>query len=212
MNGLDKRLFEIVSNLKPGDRVADVGCDHGKVAVAAVKITENRVIATDISAPSLKKAVELADRSGVSDMIDFRVGDGVSVLKNGEADTLVVAGMGGIEIAGMIGTLEFKKYVLCPHSSEEELREKIISEKIVIQRDYPVFSKGKFYRVIVAGEGEKTENDYTEAELLFGKTDEGDREEYLSFEKQKIQSVEKVARGERKAQLQRELALLEELK
>lgn len=124
MNGLDKRLSEIVSNLKPGDRVADVGCDHGKVAVAAVKITENRVIATDISAPSLKKAVELADRSGVSDMIDFRVGDGVSVLKNGEADTLVVAGMGGIEIAGMIGTLEFKKYVLCPHSSEEELREK----------------------------------------------------------------------------------------
>ena len=42
MNGLDKRLSEIVSNLKPGDRVADVGSDHGKVAVAAVKITENR--------------------------------------------------------------------------------------------------------------------------------------------------------------------------
>lgn len=211
MNGLDKRLSEIVFNLKPGDRVADIGCDHGKVAVAAVKITENRVIATDISAPSLKKAVELTERCGVSDMIDFRVGDGVTVLKEGEADTLVVAGMGGLEIAAMLSNLAFKKYVLCPHSSEAELREAVLRQNIVIQRDYPVLSKGKFYRIIVAGDGVKTENAYSPAEMLFGKTDEGDVKEYLSFEKQKLQSVERLARGERKVQLQRELELLEEL-
>ncbi len=211
MNGLDRRLSEIAANLKEGDFVADVGCDHGKISVAAVKITGNPVIATDISAPSLRKAVELAERAGVDDMIDFRVGDGVSVLTDGEADTLVVAGMGGMEIAGMLGKLNFKKYVLCPHSSEAELRAAVIKNGIVIQRDYPVVSKGKFYRIIVAGDGEKTANDYSKAQLEFGKTDEGDAKEYLLHEKTKILSLLGKVNEQRESELSERLKLIEEL-
>ena len=57
---LDGRLRAVVDNIE-GEVVADIGCDHGKVAVCA--LAEKRVvkaIACDISSKSLDKAVALA--------------------------------------------------------------------------------------------------------------------------------------------------------
>ena len=57
---IDERLTAIATLIK-GGTVADVGCDHGKLGYYLVSTDRaERVIATDISAPSLQKAYELA--------------------------------------------------------------------------------------------------------------------------------------------------------
>lgn len=37
---LDERLSAVVKELELGDKVADIGCDHGKIANSAVQITK----------------------------------------------------------------------------------------------------------------------------------------------------------------------------
>ena len=36
---LDERLSAVVKELELGDKVADIGCDHGKIANSAVQIS-----------------------------------------------------------------------------------------------------------------------------------------------------------------------------
>ena len=87
-----KRLAAILSHVR-GSALADIGCDHGLIAVSALEqgLVE-RVIATDISASSLAKARALAAQRNAA-AIEFRVGDGMRVLADGEADVVVIAGM-----------------------------------------------------------------------------------------------------------------------
>lgn len=61
-----------------------------------------RCIASDVSAPSLQKARRLAEICGVQDRIGFRVGDGLSVLADGEADGIALLGMGGTLMARLL--------------------------------------------------------------------------------------------------------------
>ena len=65
---LDQRLTAI-ANLVDYGKVADVGCDHGKLGYYLVSTDRaSEVIATDISKPSLDKAKELAFENGVADI------------------------------------------------------------------------------------------------------------------------------------------------
>ena len=89
---LSKRLRCVVDELEGSVSVADVGADHGKVLVTALLEKKiERGIATDISEKSLSKARTLAFEYSV--FLDTRVGDGLDVIKDGEVDTLVIAGM-----------------------------------------------------------------------------------------------------------------------
>ena len=92
----DKRIKAITDMIPVSECLADIGCDHGKTS-ALVLITDKvkHVIASDISKPSLSKAVRLAEQLAVSSRIDFRVGDGLAVLQKDEAETIVIAGIGG---------------------------------------------------------------------------------------------------------------------
>ena len=72
--------------------LADIGTDHGYVPVSL--LLEGRVwraVAADIGAPPLEHARRTAARYGVTDQIDFRLGDGLSVLRPGEAEAIVIA-------------------------------------------------------------------------------------------------------------------------
>ena len=63
------RIETILSMIPPCRAVADIGTDHGRVALAALKRgIAGRAVATDISAASLSKARALAESEGVSNM------------------------------------------------------------------------------------------------------------------------------------------------
>ena len=99
---IDERLTAI-ANLIQGGAVADIGCDHGKLGYYLVSTDRaDKVIATDISAPSLRKASELAFDNGVTEIMETRLGDGLSPIKSEEVDTVVIAGLGGDVIAEIL--------------------------------------------------------------------------------------------------------------
>ena len=103
----DERGRRAASPCGPGSRrrspccrgagvVADIGCDHGQLCCALLqRDAEARCVASDVSAPSLQKARELAQAVGLVERISFRCGDGLSVLEAGEAEAVALLGMGG---------------------------------------------------------------------------------------------------------------------
>ena len=78
---LSYRLNEIVKLCGKAKRVADVGCDHGKVLAELAKNKAEFLIATDISEPSVKKAEQLLTQLNFKNF-SVRVGDGCQTLTN----------------------------------------------------------------------------------------------------------------------------------
>ena len=91
---LDARLNAIAMLCRPveGGTFADIGCDHGKLACHLAGLSAKKVIATDISLPSLAKAAALADKFGATDRVETRAGDGLDILSPEEAETVEVDG------------------------------------------------------------------------------------------------------------------------
>lgn len=167
---VDLRLSTLAS-LVQGDVIADIGCDHGKLAYYLVGTERaKRVIATDISAPSLRKARELADENGARELIDTRLGDGLEPIESGEADTVVIAGLGGDVISNIIARAykvgkRFECYVTAPNTHAEKVRRTLISSGHRIVYDDILQCAGKRYTVIKAVRGEMKIDELQE---LFG--------------------------------------------
>lgn len=73
---------------RPGERVLDLGCGSGILAIAAAR-RGARVLATDVSARALENALENAALNGVS--IETRRGSWYAALEEGERFDLIVA-------------------------------------------------------------------------------------------------------------------------
>lgn len=161
MINLDPRLKAVLNEIKPCEVIADIGADHGKIAVSAkLGGLAKKVIASDISEPSVAKARALAIQYEAE--LDIRVGDGITTLSIDEYDTVIIAGMGGIEISSILTKAinKFNRYIFAPHTKAYELRKFLSDKGILPIRDYKVFSKGKYYDIISAEVGEyKPDND-----------------------------------------------------
>lgn len=112
---LSKRLLACSNFISPGDRVADIGCDHGYLGIYLLKngIAKN-VIAADINEMPLRSALQNAEKYGVKDRMQFYLSDGVRNIPR-EFDTLVCAGMGGDTMVSILSAapwLQNSKYRL----------------------------------------------------------------------------------------------------
>lgn len=91
---LSPRLQVCAGFVVPGDRVADVGCDHGYLSIYLLTQGIARsVIASDINEMPLQSAVRNAEKYGVQEKISFHLSNGVERIPR-DFDTLVCAGMG----------------------------------------------------------------------------------------------------------------------
>ena len=68
-------LRGLVEHMRPGDRVADVGCGSGILAVSAAVLGAREVVATDSDRSALAVALANARRNGVEDRIQFLEAD-----------------------------------------------------------------------------------------------------------------------------------------
>ena len=92
---LSKRLLVCCGFVVPGDRVADIGCDHGYLGIHLLKNgIASSVIAADINEGPLQSAMRNSEKFGVRDKMTFYLSDGVQNIPR-DFDTLVCAGMGG---------------------------------------------------------------------------------------------------------------------
>jgi tRNA (adenine22-N1)-methyltransferase len=178
---LSERLRAIISMIPGNKCTADIGTDHGFVPISVVSegIAEH-AIASDVRKGPLTRAEAHIREAGLSDRIDCRLGDGLSVLAPGEAEVIVIAGMGGMLMTRILGEApetagSARHLVLSPHRDEYELRTYLWNQGFVIEDETMVREDGKYYPVIrtrKAGEGELSEREAREQptaqELRFG--------------------------------------------
>lgn len=125
---LTDRLQVLADQIEQNETMADIGTDHGFLPIA---LWERgicpHVILTDVSAGSLKKAEINAKELYPHMTFDLRLGNGIGILKAGEVDSIVIAGMGGILMTQILGedldkTKSFSKFILQPRSGQGKLR------------------------------------------------------------------------------------------
>lgn len=170
---LSKRLQTIADFVKKGAVVADIGTDHAHIPIYLIK---NNIIskayACDINKGPLEKAKENINYYGVKN-IELRLSNGLEKLKTDEADTVIIAGMGGELITDILerGRRFFdteRKFILSPHTKIDEVRKYLLSNGFEITKEDMCIDEGKFYTVMEAKYTENKEM-YSEAELLYGK-------------------------------------------
>ena len=88
------RLLTCAGFVCPGDRVADIGCDHGYLGIHLLQSGIARsVIASDINEGPLQSAVVNAAKYGVKDRMEFYLSNGARNIPR-DFDTMICAGMG----------------------------------------------------------------------------------------------------------------------
>lgn len=91
---ISPRLLACAGFVSPGDRVADIGCDHGYLSIYLLqKGIASSVIASDINKGPLESARCNAKKYGIAENISFYLSAGVEKLPR-DFDTLICAGMG----------------------------------------------------------------------------------------------------------------------
>ena len=145
---LSNRLLACCDFVSPGDRVADIGCDHGYLGIYLLKngIASN-VIASDVNEKPLQSALHNAVKFGVKEHMSFYLSNGVRSIPR-EFDVLVCAGMGGdtmISILEAAPWLKDPKYrlILQCQSKRPELRRYLTRQGFAICRE-TLAQDGKF--------------------------------------------------------------------
>lgn len=155
MRNLSPRLKVIFDSVPDNAKVADIGTDHAYLPIALSLCGKCKsIIACDIKEKPLSKARENINKFKIIN-IDTRLGDGLSPIKEGEADTIIIAGMGGDVISHIISDCSFIKnpditLLLQPMTSAEILRSFLTENSFKIIEEIPVEDTKKIYTVIKA--------------------------------------------------------------
>lgn len=164
---LSDRLMLIASQIEYGETMADIGTDHGFLPMhLADEGISPKVILADVSKDSLEKGRQnvkrmieeraCEGRSFSEDTFDYRLGSGINVLKPGEVDAAVIAGMGGALIADIIEedlekSVTIKKFILQPRNGQGKLRHRLIKDGFTIKKNLLV-REGKFICDVIVAE------------------------------------------------------------
>ena len=148
---LSNRLLTVASLVTEGNVLADVGTDHGYIPIYLLqKERIPRAIAMDINAGPLERAKEHIAQFGLEDYIQTRLSDGVNALAPGEADSILIAGMGGGLVLHILSDGEAvckqaKELILQPQSELERVRAYLWTNGYVILEEDMVLEDEKFY-------------------------------------------------------------------
>ena len=182
------RIEALYSFIDECDKVVDVGCDQAKLGLMLSK-RKQKTIASD-------RTENVIDRArhdlGKNQYIDLRVSDGLENIQEGEADTLVLAGMGTYTMLEILSktNLRFKKIITISNNYHNILREKMNDFNYKVDKELIVEDASKIYNLIVFVEGQRK---YTEKELLLGLNhiDEDMYKKYIDFLKEKYTNIKK---------------------
>ncbi|MBE5736393.1 MAG: SAM-dependent methyltransferase [Clostridiales bacterium] len=192
MSKMSYRL-QVVASLVTGRVVCDVGCDHGKLAyhLLSRKIVD-KVIVSDISAPSLDKAKDLLSNSG----FDYEAicCDGLKGYEGKSIDQCIIAGMGGDEIIKILSTSPIKvpSMVISPQHNIIAVKRFLLENKYNIDYDIIIKDKGKFYNIIRANLLDHRQ-ELSDEQLIIGKANALDErsavDEFVTTEIAKLENI-----------------------
>ena len=148
---LSKRLTALADLVTPGHRLADIGTDHGYIPIyLCQKHVIPSAVAMDIGKGPLQQATAHIGQCGLSDMIETRLSDGLAALQPGEADTILIAGMGGglvqkILSEGAQVLTGREELILQPQSEITQVRQYLRQCGFQITEEEMILEDGKYY-------------------------------------------------------------------
>ena len=186
---ITERIRAIAELIENTEVLADIGCDHAHISIYLAETGRvKRVIASDLREGPLNRAKKNVNEAGLSDCFRFELASGLSGLNGGEADTVLISGMGGILIKNILsegsGAAEKIKYlVLEPQSDVFLVRGMLRELGFTIIREKMVKESGKYYQIIRAErtntQAEDKDEDIRRIEDKFGPVLLRDRDEML---------------------------------
>ena len=121
--------MQMVSDLVcPGKVLADIGTDHAYLPVyLCQKGMIPRALACDIRIGPLENAKNTVKVCGYENQIECRLGSGLEPVKEGEAEEIVIAGMGGETIVSILSACPWVQssqihLILQPMTHAEDVR------------------------------------------------------------------------------------------
>ena len=184
-----------VANLVAFKTCVDVGTDHGYVPIyLCLNNICDYVIAMDINEGPLSICFDNIQKYRLSDRIYTRLCDGLTGVEAGEAESVVISGMGGILIEKILSydielTKSFKQLVLSPQGDEKIVRKFLKENGFTIESEDMIFDEGKYYLIIDARyyqNDTKSEDENEDEE----KTDDLDKE--LSEEEKENEKYQQI--------------------
>ena len=151
---ISKRLLCCAEKVHTGARVADIGCDHGYLAIELLASGRASFVhACDLREMPLEKAKINAKRFGVLENIRFSQSDGLAEVDPNEVDTIICAGMGGDLITQIIKNAPWLKnetyrLILQAQSSGQDLRRSLSEMGFGIEEETLVEDGGFLYQVM----------------------------------------------------------------
>ncbi len=173
MTKLSKRLTTIADMVTIGNRLADIGTDHGFLPLYLLE--QGRIpsaLAMDVNQGPLDRAIEHIQTNHYQQHIETRLSDGLEKLIPGEVDTIVIAGMGGglmvriltKELCKLEGV---KELILQPQSEPQEVRCCLENIGFSIVDEEMLEEDGKYY-VVIRGIPSERKESLSSLEHMYG--------------------------------------------
>lgn len=141
----------VAAMVTSGGVLADVGTDHGYIPIALIQRQKIKsAIAMDINKGPLAHAQDNIASAQLGDYIQTRLSDGVAALGEGEADSILIAGMGGELVIHILSEGEkvckaASELILQPQSDIRKVREYLRLHHYKIVDEDMICEDGKYY-------------------------------------------------------------------
>lgn len=152
MISLSKRL-KTIFDMVPRQIIADVGADHGKLVIALIECGKiNKAYAIENKKGPFERLLKEIEKANFADKIIPLFSDGISILPE-DVKTLVLAGMGGINIINIISShldnlKNVNTIIVDAHTLTNKVREFIWSIGFIIADEKIVYEENIYYEVI----------------------------------------------------------------
>ena len=153
---IGERLHAAASMVTPCHTMADIGTDHGYLPAYLILSGRCRqAIASDIAEGPCKAAAETRNKYNLGNKMEIRTSPGLQGLRAGEAEAVVIAGMGGATIAGILDespeiAASVSIFVLQPMNAENLLRRWLTRHDYCIAEETLCQENGHIYIVMKA--------------------------------------------------------------
>ena len=166
MRALSARLEAVLELLQPCLMLVDVGTDHGLIPISAVRRgIAARAIAADLRRPPLLQARRNISAARLTHQILVLRQDGLTGLANGRVDAVVMAGMGGVQMAQLLSqaphALEnVSQLVLQPNGDAVVMRRYALEHGWHLREESMLIERGQFFVTCAFQRGSGTDTSY----------------------------------------------------
>ena len=153
---LSNRLKQASYYIGTGAFFADIGSDHAYLPIYVCQLDPSaKGIAGELNQGPFEAAVSHVRGNQLSDRIDVRKGDGLTVIAQDPIDTVVICGMGGglirsILAEGKTYLTHVKRLVLQPNVDSHYLREWLVMNSFNLVTEEILKEDGHIYEILIA--------------------------------------------------------------